>query len=145
MDGVPCFTRLTAIAAASKSTWVHCRSHSSEARSPCRNASRIMVWSRCGRRLPLHPSISCSTSRSVRYSRVLTSAFLGRRGVTFRILVFGDTTRKAVFIMVCRASSELVSVHHPNNGKFSRVFVREPGLFFGRGRARRGARSQRSL
>src|SRR5215472_18921278 len=62
-----------------------------------------MVWSRCGRRLFLHPSISCSTSRSVRYSRVLTSAFLGLRGVTLRILAFGDTTRRVAFVMVCRA------------------------------------------
>src|SRR5262249_45689957 len=62
-----------------------------------------MVWSRCDRRLPLQPSISCSTSRSVRYSRVLISPFFGRRGVTFRILALGGTTRKVGFVMVCRA------------------------------------------
>src|SRR5262249_20598413 len=50
-----------------------------------------MVASRCGQRLPSHPLISRSTSRSVRYSRVLTSAFFGRRGVTFRFTVSGDT------------------------------------------------------
>src|SRR5215470_9846521 len=49
------------------------------------------------------PPISCSTSRSVRYSRVLTSPFLGRRGVTFRISALGGTTRRAVFVIDCRA------------------------------------------
>src|SRR5262245_36493882 len=57
-----------------------------------------MVWSRWGRRLPSQPLISRSTSDSVRYSRVRTSAFLGRRGVsTFRIWVSGDTIFKAGF------------------------------------------------
>ena len=56
-----------------------------------------MVWSRCGRRLPLQPSISRSTSDSIRYSRVRTSAFLGRRGVTFRISVVGGTILKTGF------------------------------------------------
>ena len=54
-------------------------------------------------RLPAQPSISRSTSFSVRYSRVLTSAFLGRRGVTFRILVSGGTIRRTVFVNVFRA------------------------------------------
>src|SRR5262249_17887012 len=84
VERVPCFARVTASVAPAKSTWVHCRSQTSEARRPCRKAIRIMVASRCGRRLPSHPSISFSTSFSVRYSRVLTSAFLGRRGATFR-------------------------------------------------------------
>src|SRR5262249_42350369 len=46
-----------------------------------------MVWSRCGRRLPLQPLISRSTSDSVRYSRVRTSAFLGRVGVPVSVSV----------------------------------------------------------
>src|SRR5262245_10413095 len=41
--------------------------------------------------------MSRSTSRSVRYSRVRTSAFLGRRGVTFRFTVSGDTSLRAGF------------------------------------------------
>src|SRR5262245_28264415 len=56
-----------------------------------------MVCSRCGHRLPWHPSISRSISPSVRYSRVLTSAFLGRRGVTFRFTVSGDTILRTGF------------------------------------------------
>src|SRR6516165_8439038 len=41
------------------------------------------------------PPISRSTSDSVRYSRVRTSAFLGRRGVTFRILAVGHAIFRA--------------------------------------------------
>src|SRR5215813_14819285 len=66
---------------------------------PVPEANRIMVWSRCGCRLPSHPSISFSTSFSVRYSRVLTSAFLGRRGVTFRFTVAGDTIFRVGFVI----------------------------------------------
>src|SRR5262249_15561879 len=39
---------------------------------------------------------------SVRYSRVLISPFFGRRGVTFRILAVGGTTRRVGFVMICR-------------------------------------------
>src|SRR5262249_3743317 len=98
VDGDPCFARVTASVAPAKSTWVPWRSQTSD-RRPCREAIRIMVWSRCGCRLPSHPSISFSTSFSVRYSRVLTSAFLGRRGVTFRFTVAGDTIFRAGFVI----------------------------------------------
>src|SRR5262249_50463811 len=46
VDGVPCFARVTASVAAWKSTWVHCRSHSSDAHRPCRKQDhgRVPVW-----------------------------------------------------------------------------------------------------
>src|SRR6516165_1790654 len=78
---------------------------------------RIMVASRWGWRLSLHPSISCSTSDSVRYSRVRTSAFLGRRGVTFRILVSGDTIFRIGFAIGFNAPFRLLSVKKSIYGK----------------------------
>jgi len=77
-----------------------------------------MVWSRCGRRLFLQPSISCSTSRSVRYSRVLTSPFLGRRGVTFRISVLGALLGGLVLTWFVVLSLQRLSVFEPKNGRF---------------------------
>ena len=53
------------------------------------------------RRLPLAASISFSTSRSVRCSRGLNSAFGRRRGgATVRFTVAGDTSLRRVFAMV---------------------------------------------
>src|SRR5215470_90460 len=91
---------------------------------------RIMVWSRCGRRLFLHPSISCSTSRSVRYSRVLTSPFLGRRGVTFRISALGGTTRRAVFVIDCRAFAAMTFRILAQERKFA---IGGAGIFWTKG------------
>jgi hypothetical protein len=45
-------------------------------------------------RLVLAASISRSTSWIVRYSRVRSSPFLGRRGVTVRFSVVGATRRR---------------------------------------------------
>ena len=60
-----------------------------------------MVASRCPQRfsggLDQRP-----TSVSVRYSRVRSSAFERRRGVTVRFTVVGTTTRRAGFINVSR-------------------------------------------
>ena len=54
------------------------------------------MLSRCPERLPLAASISFPTSRSVRCSRGLNSAFGRRRGgATVRFTVPGDTTQNA--------------------------------------------------
>ena len=55
-------TRRTWSTAPGKSTWSHRRSQTSDARSPCRKASRIMVASRWPYRLPRAASISASIS-----------------------------------------------------------------------------------
>src|SRR5262249_29320819 len=70
------------------------------------------------------PLISRSTSDSVRYSRVRTSAFLGRRGVlTFRIWVSGDTIFKAGFGIEISAPFRLLSVKNTKYGKLQWSFI----------------------
>src|SRR5262249_18449648 len=63
-------------------------------------------------------------SDSVRYSRVRTSAFLGRRGVsTFRIWVSGDTIFKAGFVIGFNAPFRLLSVKNAKYGKLQWSFI----------------------
>ena len=52
------------------------------------------MLSRCPERLPLAASISFPTSRSVRCSRGLNSAFGRRRGVRLYVLLFPATPRR---------------------------------------------------
>src|SRR5262249_26051818 len=81
-----------------------------------------MVWSRCGRRLPSQPLISRSTSGSVRYSRVRTSAFLGRRGVlTFRIWCLAIRFSRLVLAYESVLLLQLLSVKDAKYGKFAMV------------------------
>src|SRR5262249_24590797 len=59
-----------------------------------------------------------------RYSRVRTSAFLGRRGVsTFRIWVSGDTIFKAGFVIGFNAPFRLLSVKNAKYGKLQWSFI----------------------
>jgi hypothetical protein len=57
------------------------------------------VASRCAQRLPLVPSMSCSTSFGVRCSRVRRSALGRRTGTTVRFTVVGRTSRRRIFRM----------------------------------------------
>src|SRR5262249_20795197 len=83
-----------------------------------------MVWSRCGRRLPSQPLISRSTSGSVRYSRVRTSAFLGRRGVlTFRIWCLAIRFSRLVLAYESVLLLQLLSVKDAKYGKFAMGYL----------------------
>src|SRR5262249_58122781 len=58
------------------------------------------------------------------YSRVRTSAFLGRRGVsTFRIWVSGNTICKAGFVIGFNAPFRLLSVKNAKYGKLQWSFI----------------------
>src|SRR5450759_4736291 len=65
-----------------------------------RYATRIIVASRWPYRLPFPASISLSTSVSVRCSRLRSSLFGCRFGVTARFLVAGVTSFRCVLAMV---------------------------------------------
>jgi hypothetical protein len=80
-DGAPFFTHRTCKRPRPRSTISHRSVRTSAGRSPCRNATRIIVISRC----PYRPRFravptSSSTSLTVRYSRGLRLTFTTRRG-----------------------------------------------------------------
>jgi hypothetical protein len=66
---MPFLSRATCSLACTRSICSQRRDASSDARSPCLKATRIMVASRCPYRLLAAAFIRRSTSRSVRYSR----------------------------------------------------------------------------
>jgi hypothetical protein len=68
------------------------------------------VESRCPWRLALAASISRSTSRSVRCSRVRNSAFGRRRGTTVRFSWVGDTNRSFDFAMEIQSQAKRLFV-----------------------------------
>ena len=91
MLGVPCLTLQTCSAA----VLIHT---STDSRSPCRWATRIMVASRWPQRSFLTAVIRRSTSASVKYSRVRRSALGGsrRRNCGFRRLWVWKLLRDAL-------------------------------------------------
>jgi hypothetical protein len=91
---VPPLARRRCSVPVSNSMSDHCRPHNSEARKPCRKATRIIVASRWPHRLRFAASISFSTSRSVRCSRGRIWVFGRRNGVTVRFAVAGDTSSR---------------------------------------------------
>jgi hypothetical protein len=70
-------------------------------------------------RLALAASISRSTSRSVRCSRVRNSAFGRRRGVTVRFSLVGDTSRSFDFAIEIRSRAGLLFVEYTIYGQCS--------------------------
>ena len=86
--------------------FLHCSSHSSLARKPCRKQISSMVASRCPYRLPLAAAISFSTSRSVKCSRGRNSLLERRRGITVRFSLVGETSRSGVLNVISRYSRQ---------------------------------------
>jgi len=71
--------------------------HAASAAAKSRNASKVINASRWPERFFFVASIKRSTSPAVRCSRVRRAAFWGRRGVTVRFSVGGETNRSHVF------------------------------------------------